>query len=225
MDSNQDQALIKALQNKSRKLVYGGVLVFLGIGSFLQINDGLPNFAGLLVFGGLGAFLIFKHFQGKKLLSKASTEQIERVMETIESKRTLDTRVSSDKKSKKDELKEIKLAKKSDISQGNDVTGRIILNQTFGWGSVKIYENGYIYSSTRTPEPEKLLAITSDTSLMGARPNTRGMMRGGALLTVRTENRVFTIKEWTDSKSEWITPSKLAAMQELVMVGNSVIQH
>jgi hypothetical protein len=71
--------------------------------------------------------------------------------------------------------------------------------------------------------PEKLLAISSNTSLMNSNPYGKDVT-GGAMLSVQTESQVFTIKQTTNAKSLVLTPDDLAELQELVMVGNSVIK-
>ena len=112
-------------------------------------------------------------------------------------------------------------ALKSTVENGDDVTGGVFLYERFGWGSVRLYKNGYIYSSTRMSAPEKLVAISGNTDLAVAQKKNTQL--SGAILTIVTENDVYTIGDITWGKSDYLTPSTIKSLTRLVAAGNALI--
>jgi hypothetical protein len=112
-------------------------------------------------------------------------------------------------------------ALKTTIDNGDIVTGPLFLKEHFGFGSISLYKNGYIYIATRMSEPEKLLAISGNTDLaIGQKQHSQ---MSGAILTVVTEKDAYTIGEHTYAKSDFLTPSTIKSMNKLVATGNALI--
>jgi hypothetical protein len=217
METEVEKRIRRLVRHPSRRLVYSIAFFGWGIYAGSNINDGLPNFAGLAVFWAIAIWILTLYIGDRKFLKTQSAESISRVKDAIASEKQ-EARVTE--ASRKQSVKQ----QKQELKMGTEVTGPALLDNNFGWGTVRIYKNGYIFLSTRMEQPEKLVAISSDTSLMGADTNShRTVVRGGAILTVVTDGGVYSIKEWTDSKSSYITPAIIARLQEIVVVGNSVI--
>ncbi len=127
-----------------------------------------------------------------------------------------------DLKAKTERVKGGTGALKETVENGDKVTGPVFLKEYFGWGSIRLYKNGFIYIATRMSEPEKLLSISGNTDLaIGQKMKTQ---LSGAILTVVTEKDVYTVGEGTWSDSNWLTPSTIKELTRLVAAGNALIQ-
>jgi uncharacterized membrane protein len=212
-DQKSKERLRKVLAHPQRKLVIAIVLFFASGVVFLSFASGQQgSVITILFYLFAGIFVLVLHLRDKRFLKQQPASVVQTAMESMSEEKNREMRADKAKKQIKDE-----------IQNGNDTYGRVLLKSYFGFGTVYIYENGYIYSTTRMSAPEKLLAISSNTSLMNSNPNDEQVM-GGAMLSVQTESQVFTIKKTTNAKSYVFTPQDLADLQELVMVGNSVIK-
>lgn len=201
----------KILKHPKRKLIWAVVLGILAISGLGQVQDRGTNYSGVVVFALLSVWLFCAFFRDKRFLDSQSDLNLQRAQEAIVSEQELEGRREKAKKDSKQDLKE-----------GNDLWGKVVLKSTFGWGTIYLYANGYIFSTTRMSSPEKLIAISGNTNLMNANPHDE-LVVGGAMLSVQTESQVFTIKETTNAKSMIFTPGDLKALNELVMVGNTII--
>ena len=212
-DQKSKERLRKILAHPRRKLVVAIVLFFASTVVFLSFASGQQgSVIAILFYFFAGIFVLVLHMRDKRFLKQQPESLVQAVMESMSEEQNREMRAENAQKQIKQE-----------IQNGNDTYGRVLLKSSFGFGTVYIYENGYIYSTTRMSAPEKLLAISSNTSLMGANPYGE-QVTGGAMLSVQTETKVFTIKVTTDAKSMITTPENLKELQELVMVGNSVIK-
>jgi hypothetical protein len=212
MSEDKDSKRIqRILKHPKRKLVWGLVLIALAfiVASRSASESTITTFFVLLV---PGMVLLISQLRDKKFLKRQSQADVAAVQASLDNEIELGKRRGSANKQIKAELK-----------NGNDVWGKVLVTNTFGFGTIRIYANGYIFSTTRMKSPEKLVAISSNTSLMNSNPHHEQVM-GGAMLSVQTESQVFTIKQTTNAKSYVFTPDDLAKLQELVMVGNSVIK-
>lgn len=212
-DQKSKERLRKVLAHPRRKLVVAIVLFFASTVVFFSFASGQQGSVFTILFYFFaGVVVLVLHMRDKRFLKQQPASIVQAVMESMSEEKNREMRAENAQKQIKQE-----------IQNGNDTYGRVLLKSSFGFGTVYIYENGYIYSTTRMSAPEKLLAISSNTSLMNSNPNDEQVV-GGAMLSVQTESQVFTIKKTTNAKSYVFTPQDLADLQELVMVGNSVIK-
>jgi hypothetical protein len=209
--SKDGKRIRKILRHPKRKLIWGVVLLGIAVlvASRSSSESTITTFFVLLF---IGAVLLFSHLRDRRFIKRQPEADVSAEKASIKNENELDKRKGHASKQIKSELK-----------NGNEVWGRVLVTSTFGFGTIRIYANGYIFSTTRMKSPEKLLAISSNTSLMNSNPYHEQVM-GGAMLSVQTDSQVFTIKQTTNSKSYVFTPGDLAELQELVMVGNSVIK-
>ena len=217
-EAKESRRIQRIIRHPKRKLVWSVLLLiwgFLLIGrtevtsSQILINEN--SLAGLAVVLA-GFFVLIGHFRDRQFLKSQQPGVVDSIRGQIASESAQKTRGVSPKKALKKQLK-----------SGNEVWGKALIRRPFGWGSITIYSNGYVYSSTRMKQPEKLVSISGNTSLMTANPYAEDVT-GGVMLSIQTDKQVFSINRTTNAKSLIMTPSYVADLQEIVMVGNSVIQ-
>jgi hypothetical protein len=212
-DSKEQKRTTKILKHPKRKLIWGLLFALVSVSGLAAASDVTEIVPSFFLFSSVALLLILGHVRDRRFLKSRSESELSDAKATLEENRGGGKTSGVSKKQTK-----------MDIKQGNALWGKVLLESSFGLGTTYVYSNGYIYSTTRMRKtgPEKLLSISANTSLMNANPHAEEVW-GGAMVSIQTESQVFTIKVQTDSKSLVFTPMDLKNMQELVMVGNSVI--
>jgi hypothetical protein len=214
-ESRDNKRISRILKHPKRKMVWGFLLLLVAIFATVRAEVNETNALTLAILFCISLALLLGYFRDRRFLGSRSDSEISEVKAAISANRGSGKSGNSRKKPSKSEIKE-----------GNETWGKVVLKSSFGFGTTFVYSGGYIYSTTRMrlTGPEKLVSISSNTSLMNANPNAQEVW-GGAMVTIQTESQVFTIKAQTDSKSLVFTPMLLKDMQELVAVGTSVIKN
>lgn len=126
-----------------------------------------------------------------------------------------------------------------DINQFPDTCGELVLQETFGIKSIFLYQRGFVLvrgftqDRNRNLVPEKLIAISSDSTLAKKTGIGRGLAalasggtnfllsnsyRGELILTIVTDSQVHSISHNVDSDGE------IRSVQRLVTTGNALIE-